>query len=359
MEVIAGEKYNIKAILKYAGAFMAWVVGSGFATGQEILRFFSSFGYASYGVVLLNLVGFLILGKTMFVVGYDNREKEKFNHYKYYCGNTIGTIYLWLVSAVLVLLMAVLIAGAGATLSEYYGINRFIGSAIVAILVLCTYLIGFEKLIKILAFVGPTVIIFTLIVGTFTVVSDFSNIFEVRSHESSLTPLKAAPHWAISVALYLALNFLSGSTYFTALGKSAKSRSEAMWGAVAGASVIAIVIAIMNTAILLHAGDVAVLAVPTLFLAAQISHVLGAAFSIILVVGIFSSCSTMMWSFCNQFFTGTRKNKVVAVATSIVTFCIGLFPFRELVGVFYPFIGYVGLVFIGCVIYRYSKTRFL
>ena len=39
-----------KAVMKYAGAFIAWVIGSGFATGQEILQFFTSYGYYSYGV---------------------------------------------------------------------------------------------------------------------------------------------------------------------------------------------------------------------------------------------------------------------------------------------------------------------
>lgn len=31
---------NFKKVFKTAGAFMAWVIGSGFATGQEVLQFF-------------------------------------------------------------------------------------------------------------------------------------------------------------------------------------------------------------------------------------------------------------------------------------------------------------------------------
>ncbi|HBC31091.1 MAG TPA: hypothetical protein DC024_07605 [Clostridiales bacterium] len=47
-------KCSKKAIIKYTGAFIAWVIGSGFATGQEALQFFSSYGYLSYGVLLIN-----------------------------------------------------------------------------------------------------------------------------------------------------------------------------------------------------------------------------------------------------------------------------------------------------------------
>ena len=54
-EMNQSDTFNPKAIIKYAGAFIAWVIGSGFATGQEVLQFFTSFGYMSYGAVLLNL----------------------------------------------------------------------------------------------------------------------------------------------------------------------------------------------------------------------------------------------------------------------------------------------------------------
>ena len=352
---VNNNEYDIKAIIKYAGAFIAWVVGSGFATGQEILRFYSSYGYASYCVVLLNLAGFIFIGQIILLKGYENK-KEKFDHFRFYCGKKLGAIYSWLVPATLVLLMSALVSGAGAALSEYYGINHFVGSAIMAAMVLCAYLTGFEKLVKLLSMVGPFIIVFALVVGTITVILDFPNIVEIGSHKNELAPLRPAPNWVISAILYIPLNFLCSSTYYTALGRSAKNRKDAKWGAITGSIVVLMVIAIMNTAILLNAGEAASLSVPTLYLAKKISYALGASFSIILMLGIFSSCSTMMWSFCNKFCAeGTRKSRIFAVTTSVVIFVIGLFSFRELVGIFYPIIGYIGLVFIVCVIYKGVK----
>ena len=72
-----------KAVMKYAGAFIAWVIGSGFATGQEILQFFTSYGYYSYGVVILNLVGFLFLGHMLMTTGYAHKKDGGFNHFTY------------------------------------------------------------------------------------------------------------------------------------------------------------------------------------------------------------------------------------------------------------------------------------
>lgn len=350
-------KYNKKEVIKFAGAFIAWVIGSGFATGQEVLQFFTSYGYLSYGVVLLNLVGFLFLGQVLLVTGYEHKTETQFNHFKYFCGDKLGVFYSWLIPVTLILIMPVLISGAGATLSEYYGVNHYIGSAIMAGMVLCAYLIGFERLVNIVSKIGPAIIFFALLVGTITVIQDFGNFTEVPKYEPMLSGSHSAPHWIISSVLYLSLNFLSGSTYYTKLGISANDRKDAKYGALFGAIALILAIAIMNTAILLNAENTATLAIPVLYLAKKISYILGAVFSIVLILGMFSSCSAMMWSVCNRFsIGGKRGNRIFAALVAIFTFILGLLSFSELVGVFYPLVGYVGLVFIGCVIYKGVKN---
>lgn len=41
----ATEKKGPLRALTYAGAIIAFLIGSGFATGQEILQYFTSYGY--------------------------------------------------------------------------------------------------------------------------------------------------------------------------------------------------------------------------------------------------------------------------------------------------------------------------
>ncbi|KPL77806.1 membrane protein [Ornatilinea apprima] len=351
--------YRSKTILKFAGAFIAWVIGSGFATGQEVLQFFTSYGYLSYGVVLLNLIGFIFLGQVLLITGYEHKAEKSFNQFKFFCGEKVGTFYSWLIPITLVLVMPVLISGAGATLSEYYGINHYIGSALMAGMVLCAYLIGFERLIKIVSTIGPVIILFSLMVGTVSVIRDFDHFVTVSNSEGLLRESQSSPHWALSSILYLSLNFLSGSTYFTELGKSSGHRNDAKYGALLGATALVLSIAIMNTAILLNAENTAVLAIPVLFLAKEISYSIGAVFSIVLILGMFSSCSAMMWSVCNRFTWGGKQgNRLFAIFVAIFIFVLGLFSFSDLLGVFYPLVGYMGLLYIGCVIYKGIKHQF-
>ncbi|ODU57262.1 MAG: hypothetical protein ABT01_02560 [Clostridium sp. SCN 57-10] len=350
------QQVHFKSVFKYAGAFIAWVIGSGFATGQEILQFFTSYGWFSYAVVFINLVGFLFLGKTMMTKGFEHQDEAGFDHYRFYCGKKLGAVYSWVIPTTLFLTTAVLLSASGSTLKEYFGLNRYLGSALMAMLVLAAYLIGFEKMVKIVSKVGPVIVVLSIFVGAYTVVRDASNFSEIGASAQLLAASQTSPHWSISAVLYLSLNFLCGSTYYTALGRSAASRSDAKWGAVIGAVVLIISIALVNTAILLNAADSSAFNVPTLYLGNRISRAFGTVFSITLILGIFSSCSTMMWSFCNRFFTNDKKkNRIFAAIVAILTFALGLFPFGGLVAVVYPLIGYAGLIFIGCVVYKGLK----
>jgi uncharacterized membrane protein YkvI len=346
-------KCNKKAIVKFAGAFIAWIIGSGFSTGQEVLQFFASYGYLSYGVILLNLIGFLFLGPLLLVRGFEHKSEEAFNQFKYFCGERLGTFYSWLIPVILVLIMPVLISGAGATLNEYYRINHYIGSAFMAGAVLCAYLIGFERLIKIVSSIGPMIIFFSLLVGTITIYRDFDNFVEVAYYGAVLSAKQSSPHWMLSSLLYLSLCFLSGSTYFTALGISAVNRKDAKYGALLAAVALILCIGIVSTAILLNGKNTAVLEIPMLHLAEKISSILGAIFSIVLILGMFSSCSAMMWTVCSRFiWGGKRGNRFFAGFVAIFIFLLGMFPFSELISVFYPLVGYIGLPYLGCLLYR-------
>lgn len=87
------QKYNIGQVITYAGAFIALLIGSGFATGQEILQFFSS--YRLYGLIgIMICFGlFTFAGLSFLNDGYYQKFEKPNDIYKLMCGNKIGTIF--------------------------------------------------------------------------------------------------------------------------------------------------------------------------------------------------------------------------------------------------------------------------
>lgn len=54
-----------KDTLRIAGAYVAYVIGSGFATGQEIVQFFTVYGIKGIAGMLVCTVLFAAMGSTL------------------------------------------------------------------------------------------------------------------------------------------------------------------------------------------------------------------------------------------------------------------------------------------------------
>lgn len=347
------DKINKITVMKIAGAYVAWVMGSGFATGQEIMQFFTSYGYASIALIAMNAVGFLLIGPAILEAGYQNRDAEGYSHFRHFCGNKAGFFYDWFLPVSLFAGMVILISGAGATLHEYYGLQHNVGALIMAAAALVAYIAGFQRFVKVVSFIGPAIIAFTVFVGIVTLVRDFGGIAQISEFTPQMEAKQPVPFPWLSGLLYISYNLCGGSKYYTALGGTAATRREAFWGAVIGTAALMAAILLMNCAMLTDIGQTAVQDVPTLYLTRKISYPLGAVFSIVLIMGIFSSCSAMLWTVSEKFVVqGTRRSYVFAVLVCVAAFLLGLLPFAKLVGIIYTILGYTGLVFAGCVIYR-------
>lgn len=105
----------------------------------------------------------------------------------------------------------------------------------------------------------------------------------------------------------------------------------------------------MNAALLLRVDEIAQFAVPTLRLAKDISPVLGALFSVVLLCGIFSTAAPMMWTVCSKLApVGTKKSIIIAAVLTAAAFGLGQLPFGTLVGFIYPYTGYLGILLLVC-----------
>lgn len=350
------QKCNKKAVIGIMGAYVSWVMGSGFATGQEIFQFFTSYGYKSFILVAINLVGFLIVGSMILVTGFNNKNNSGFSQARFFCGRYLGVFYEWFIPLSMFAGMVILISGAGATFSEYYGLNHYVGAGLVAAAAFAAYVIGFRRFVKVISYVGPVIICFTLFVGIVSVIKDFDGIAEAGVFADSLSAYRPVRFWWLAGLLYISYNLADGSVFYTALGAGANTAKEALMGAVLGSVALMLAILLMNTAMLTDIAEISSLSIPNLYLAKKISYVLGLVFSVILICGIFSTCSAMLWTVSEKFTTqGTASSYIFAGCSAALAFVLGMFPFTDLIGTIYPYLGYAGLGYIVCVIYKAAR----
>nr|WP_330401678.1 hypothetical protein [Clostridioides difficile] len=112
------EKGNVKTVISFAGAYVATVSGSGFATGQEIMQFFCFYGFAGIIGGIISMVVFSWMGASVMSKGKELQLKEPIKIYRVYCGKYLGIFFEWFGPVFLFGVFVVMISGAGATLTE-------------------------------------------------------------------------------------------------------------------------------------------------------------------------------------------------------------------------------------------------
>ena len=79
-------RVDVSNVIKFAGTFIAFLIGSGFATGQEILQYFTSYGLNGVLTGLLMLVLFIYVGASFISAGFSEDFKKGSDIFGYYCG---------------------------------------------------------------------------------------------------------------------------------------------------------------------------------------------------------------------------------------------------------------------------------
>lgn len=347
-------------VMKFAGAFIAFIIGSGFATGQEIMQFFTSNGLYSLVSIIISLILFTYFGSTIMSCGFDYGSLKNYRPYKYFCGNKVGLFYEYFVPVLLFISVIVMISGAGATLQEYYGLNYYVGCAMMTILVLIAFLCGLDSLINIIGLIGPVIVVFSLIMGFTILAQNLDGLKNISQTMMEVNLTKAGGNCVKSGILYASYNMVSGLFFFTSLGNSADTRREAKYGAIVGSLLLMIVILVMNFALLSKINDIYKLSIPTLYFAKSISPIFGKVFSIVLLCGIFSTAAPNFWTVCDKISKeGKYNSKIIAIIISILAFFCGLFPFEKLVANVYPLTGVLGIILFICIFLKQISKRII
>lgn len=338
-------------IIVIAGAFVSFILGAGTATGQEIMQFFVSFGHLGIGAIVIAAILHMWFGAYAMDVGIQLKASDSREVFNYFCGKYLGWFFYWFSQLFILVVFVVMISGAGATVSQHFGLGDVVGRALIAGLVLITALLQLKTIINILGIAGPIIIIFAIIVGAGNFdINGFSLAGEIVKE---IDISKATSYWWQAGFVYSSFVLLVALPFLANLGKDEIKRKNVIIGGALGGlimltGVFAIYIGILSNIEQLHTKDI-----PTLFLADQISPALGLLFSIILLIAIYTTAVGMLWTVSTQFAKGNVfKYRIITIGLTLLGFFGGLFPFAKIIDLIYPIVGYIGLILIAGMLYR-------
>lgn len=261
----------------------------------------------------------------------------------------------------LFLVYALVISAAGSTFAEYYGLNGDIGRILMIVASLATVLLGLKKLVKIVGFIAPFLLVGIVIISILAIVKNPQGIAQADAVVKTLPINTLFKNWAVSGLLYAAYTVTGVVPYLAGIGAStASNKKNALYGGIFGGFAFVLAVLIMNFGLLANIESVYNLQIPSLYVADQISPLFGRIFSVMLILGIYTTAVPMMYTACNRVSDDDKsiKYKVAALVTAIVGYFGGQLSFSTMVGIIYPISGYVGLlIFAGMFYTKYIKKR--
>lgn len=348
--------HSFSKILSIAFAYVGIVTGAGLATGQEIVQYFVSFGFAGiFGAVAISIL-FMLFGSWILSLGSLYQSDSHMEVIEDVSYSWVAKILDWALTFTCFVMSFVMVAGAGSNLAQQFGTPTWVGSLVCALAILGVSFLDFDKVTAALGVFTPIVLVM-LFIGLITVVTgpsiDWSSQFGLAAELPS-----SIPNIGLSVINYLAMCLMTGTSMLFVLGGNVMGIDNAERGGYLGGFFVGVISLI--TAILLYSkiDIIGTDPIPMLTFMEDIHPWVGLMMFIVIFGMIFNTGFSVCYSLGKRIAgEDDSKFKKVMPIIVLVAFGLSLFGFQELVAVMYPIIGYIGIVLLITVAIAFFGSR--
>ncbi|WP_205317652.1 hypothetical protein [Oceanobacillus zhaokaii] len=349
---------NVKQVIAFSGAFIAFLIGSGFATGQEIMQYFVAYGYKGIAGAIVVFLLFMYVGTSFIVTGYKHRFPKPNDIYTYYCGKAIGKFFDYFSILFIYMSFIVMIGGAGATVRQQFDIPASIGGIGLAILAGITVILGLNRIVDVIGKIGPVICIMAIILGISAIIMNPSGLSTASQIIPDLDLLSASSNWLFAAGSYVGFCMLWLAAFLSTMGATAVNHKTASLGAIIGAFGFSLGIIVIALGLMANIQQVEGSLVPSLILAGNIHPSIAVIFSLTVMAAIFSTAVPLLWTVSSKIADEkSSRFKHVTIILAIIGTVVGLYiPFDRLVNIVYVVNGYVGILLLVLMIIKTIKN---
>ena len=165
-------------VVSFCGACIAFYIGAGFATMQEIIQYVASYGSKLWIVIAVNAAIYIYTDLSFATNGNRLKLKRGGDIYTHYCGKYIGNFFDYFSALFCYACFIVMCGGANATAAQQWGLPNGVGAVILTVFVIATVIFGLDGVIEALGKIGPIIVFFILVVSVISIFNGAGNFWE-------------------------------------------------------------------------------------------------------------------------------------------------------------------------------------
>lgn len=325
--------------LQIAFTYIGTVVGAGFATGQEILKFFTQYGHWAVLTILLSTTLFIWLGTKMMVIARRIKAEsyEDFNRHLF--GQQVGSTISLFTMVILIGVNSIMLAGAGAIFEEHLGLHYQTG--LLLTLVGSYFLLkrGISGIMQLNSIVVPLMLTLSLII--------IVNTFQIPGAERFLfldTDRSFFGAW-MSPLLYTAFNLGMAQAVLVPMARHTEDMQSIKRGGILGGVGIGFMLIAAHFAMSSQMPGIMHYEIPMGSIAVRLGTIVQTIYLLLIFLEIFSTFISDIYG------VTTQLKQRLSIAPSVITpllmlvcYLLSQFGFSSLLSVFYPIFGALALV---------------
>jgi len=334
-------------VVQVAFTYVGTIVGAGFASGQEILQFFTQYGRIATFMIILTTLFMIWLGiKIMLLANkYGAKSYEDLN--KLLFGAQFGRWISWFMMVILSGTSMVMLAGAGTLFTEQFNLSFQSGLLLTLVLSYLVLSKGIEAIMKVNSLVVPFMIAFTLIVVWHT--------WSMPNHHGWLQMTSNYPLWRIwfSPILYAAFNLISAQSVLVPLGSTIHNRTVLFLGGLLGGIIIGLMLLAAHFALSAQMPGIQQFQIPMGHIIRRLGRWIQLVYILIIFGEIFTTYIADIYGLCMQLQQKIKIHPQTLLSILLFSsYIFSQFGFSMLLSILYPIFGGVSLIWFVMIIYR-------
>ncbi|MCK8824545.1 YkvI family membrane protein [Fuchsiella alkaliacetigena] len=343
---------NNRQTIQVAFTYVGAVIGAGFASGQEILQFFTLNPGSYIGILICGLL-FTILGYFKLKIALD------FNLYTYHqFFNQLGgrkianfaniVTFLFLFGSLIVML-----SGSGEIFSSYFQLSKSLGILLTFMIMALAVKFGIEGVMKLNLFLIPLLMIVIFFIFFVNVELNFIS----TSNTLNISELPKLIFYSI---IYASYNLFLALPVLIAIPSRVQQERLLRKGSILAGSIIITLALIVNFLLMQNLNLIKESQVPILDALSHQQSAMYLVYSVILWLAMLTTGSSNLYGLIVELKEKLplSLNKLL-VLFALITFCLARLPFADLVAIIYPSLGNIGLIIIIFLFLKYLKEKII
>lgn len=340
---------NAFNVLKIAFTYIGTVVGAGFATGREILQFFTQYGKWGVLTILLTTILLMWLGTKMMLLAHRIKAASYEDLNRHLFGDSFGQWLSLFTLIVLIGVNSVMLAGAGSVFVEHLGMNYQIGLWFTLIGTFVLLRRGIEGVMQLNTVVVPMMILLSIAIIASTASSPSAMRFITITADKSLFTTWASP------LLYTAFNLSMAQAVLVPIGGHTESRRTIIWGGIIGGAGIGFMLMAAHFALSAFMPGIGQFDIPMGSIAAQLGTAIQLFYIVLIFMEIFSTFVADVYGVTLQLKQRINiQPYVISITVLMICYVTSQFGFSSLLSVLYPTFGVFSLLW-ACVLASYRR----